>query len=115
MILYSQEVIHVIQECVICATVYVTDISEGWQRLVPAPVTMGSGSSSGAGNPMSSAPRTSVSHDKGKAVMGSMPLQVNKHFSSNVISQLTYIVVLAITSCIRVVTGTRLLNSSVVN
>lgn len=74
------EVIHLLQECVICGTVYVTDASDGWQRLVPAPATMESGSSLGAGNSTSSAPRTSGSHDKGKAVIGSIPLQVKKCF-----------------------------------
>ncbi|OJA16999.1 hypothetical protein AZE42_00581 [Rhizopogon vesiculosus] len=77
------------KECVICATVYVTDVSEGWQRLVPAPITMESGSSSGAGNPMSSAPRTSVSHDKGKTVVGSMPLQSSPLLPASELSQLT--------------------------
>ncbi|KAG0709545.1 hypothetical protein DFH29DRAFT_884650 [Suillus ampliporus] len=63
------------KECVICGTVYITDVSEGWQRLVPAPPAIGAGSSSGANNYMSSAPRISGSHDKGKAVMSSMPSQ----------------------------------------
>jgi hypothetical protein len=64
--------IYLVQECVICGTVYVTDVSEGWQRLVPVPIAVGL---TGA-NSMSSAPRASSSRDKGKAVVGSIPLQV---------------------------------------
>ncbi|KAG2077506.1 hypothetical protein BDR04DRAFT_1066303 [Suillus decipiens] len=63
------------KECVICGTVYVTDVSEGWQRLVPAPRAIETGSSSGAGNSMLSAPITLGSRDKGKAVMHSLPSQ----------------------------------------
>ncbi|KAG1907287.1 uncharacterized protein F5891DRAFT_1230842 [Suillus fuscotomentosus] len=63
------------KECVVCGTVYVTDVSEGWQRLVPAPPAIGTGSSSGAGNSMSSAPMTLGSRDKGKAVMRNIPSQ----------------------------------------
>ncbi|KAG1779806.1 hypothetical protein EV702DRAFT_965449 [Suillus placidus] len=66
------------KECVICGTVYVTDVSEGWQRLVPAPPAIEAGSSSGVGNSMSSAPMTLGSRDKGKAVMRNIPSQVPK-------------------------------------
>ncbi|KAG2369888.1 hypothetical protein BDR07DRAFT_1266137 [Suillus spraguei] len=64
------------KECVICGTVYVTDVSEGWQRLVPAPHAIEAGSRSGASN--LSAPITLGSRDKGKAVMHSLPSQVPK-------------------------------------
>ncbi|KAG1753951.1 uncharacterized protein EDB91DRAFT_1043169 [Suillus paluster] len=77
------------KECVICGTVYVTDVTEGWQRLVPAPPAIGAGSSAGASNSMSSAPRTSGSRDKGKAVMGSIPSQVPEHASVPSINAVT--------------------------
>ncbi|KAG1755786.1 hypothetical protein EDB19DRAFT_1625498 [Suillus lakei] len=75
------------KECVICGTVYVTDVSEGWQRLVPVPPpAIEAGSSSGAGNSMSSAPMTLGSRDKGKAVMRSIPSQVPKvHLPAQII------------------------------
>ncbi|KAG1874520.1 hypothetical protein DFJ58DRAFT_650922 [Suillus subalutaceus] len=66
------------KECVICGTVYVTDVSEGWLRLVPAPPAIEAGSSLGASNSLSSAPMTLDFRDKGKAVMRSIPSQVPK-------------------------------------
>ncbi|KAG2754680.1 hypothetical protein P692DRAFT_20718552 [Suillus brevipes Sb2] len=63
------------KECVICGTLYVTDVSEGWQRLVPTSPAIVAGSSSGAGNSMSSTSVTLGSRDKGKAVMRSIPSQ----------------------------------------
>ncbi|KIK48638.1 hypothetical protein CY34DRAFT_20590 [Suillus luteus UH-Slu-Lm8-n1] len=63
------------KECVICGTLYVTDVSEGWQRLVPISPAIEAGSSSGTGNSMSSISMTLGSRDKGKAVMRSIPSQ----------------------------------------
>lgn len=78
------------KECVICGTVYVTDVSEGWQRLVPVPPpVIEAGSSSGAGNSMSSAPMTLGSRDKGKAVMRSIPSQSSSLLPASESSKLT--------------------------
>lgn len=77
------------KECVICGTVYVTDVSEGWQRLVPAPPTIEAGASSGAADTMSSAPMTLGSRDKGKAVIRSMPLQPSSLLPASELSKLT--------------------------
>jgi uncharacterized Zn finger protein (UPF0148 family) len=77
------------KECVICGTVYVTDVSDGWQRLVPAPPAIEAGSSSGAGNSMSSAPITLDPRDKGKAVMRSTPSQSSPLLPASESSKLT--------------------------
>ncbi|KAG1833051.1 hypothetical protein EV424DRAFT_1013952 [Suillus variegatus] len=77
------------KECVVCGTVYVTDVSEGWQRLVPAPPAIGTRSSSGAGNSMSSAPMTLGSRDKGKAVMRNIPSQSSPLLPASESSKLT--------------------------
>lgn len=75
------------KECVICGTVYVTDVSEGWQRLVPAPHAIEAGSRSGASN--LSAPITLGSRDKGKAVMHSLPSQSSSLLPAPESSKLT--------------------------
>ncbi|KAG2042937.1 hypothetical protein BDR03DRAFT_1087956 [Suillus americanus] len=77
------------KECVICGTVYVTDVSEGWQRLVPAPAAIEAGSSSGAGDSLSSAPMTLDSRDKGKAVVRSIPSQSSSLLPASESSKLT--------------------------
>lgn len=77
------------KECVICGTLYVTDVSEGWQRLVPTSPAIVAGSSSGAGNSMSSTSVTLGSRDKGKAVMRSIPSQPSPLLPASESSKLT--------------------------
>ncbi|KAG2135914.1 uncharacterized protein EDB93DRAFT_1170225 [Suillus bovinus] len=77
------------KECVVCGTIYVTDVSEGWQRLVPAPPAIEVGSSSGAYNSMSSAPVTLGCRDKGKAVMRNISSQSSSLLPASKSSKLT--------------------------